>query len=106
MYPRRSILIVLLVLILVSFFGLLAFAATTFPHGYDWRYRVISSLLSPRDNPQHYWLAAWAVALTGVLMLPFGVHLYRVLKPVSVHAATFVAVLFVAGVVLLIADCF
>jgi hypothetical protein len=106
MYPRRSILIVLLVLILVSFFGLLAFAATTFPHGYDWRYRVISSLLSPRDNPDHYWVAAWAVALTGLLMVPFGAHLYRLLKPVSPRAAGLAAILFFAGVLLLIADCF
>ena len=42
-----------------------------FPDNYDWRYRVISSLLSPRDNPRHYWLAASGLALTGVLMLLF-----------------------------------
>jgi len=106
MYPRRPVLIVLLVLILLSFFGILAIAATIFPHGYDWRYRVISSLLSPRDNPQHHWLAAWAVVVTGLLMLPFGAHLYQILKPVSPRASASVATLFVAGVLLLIADCF
>ena len=106
MYPPRWVLIILLGLILIAFFGLLSIAATIFPHGYDWRYRVISSLLSPRDNPQHYWLAAWAIVATGLLMLPFAPHLYRVLRPVSTPAAASVAFFFVAGVLLLIADCF
>ena len=106
MFRRRSVLILLLALILISFFGTLAFAATLVPHGYDWRYRVISSLLSPRDNPEHYWVAAWGVALTGLLMLPFGPHLHRVLKRVSPRSALFAAIVFVVGVLLLIADCF
>ena len=44
----------LLGLIFLSFFGTLALSASMFPENYDWRYRVISNLLSPRDNPNHY----------------------------------------------------
>ena len=42
-----------------------------FPQDYDWRYRAISNLLSPRDNPSHYWMAAGGLALTST-RLPDG----------------------------------
>jgi hypothetical protein len=55
---RRAVLIALLALIFLAFFGTLVLSARMFPPNYDWRYRVISNLLSPRDNPSHYWLPA------------------------------------------------
>ena len=64
---RKSTLAVLLALIFFSFFGMLTASAWMFPQNYDWRYRVISNLLSPRDNPSHYWMAAGGLALTGLL---------------------------------------
>jgi hypothetical protein len=62
MFRRRSGLVILLCLIVISFFGILAFSASMFPKG--WRYRVISNLISPRDNPQHYRIAACGLILT------------------------------------------
>ena len=106
MFRRRSGLVVLLCLIAVSFFGVLAFSGSMFPKGYDWRYRVISSLISPRDNPQHYRLAACGMILTGLFMLPFATHLNRGLAPVSAVAARIAAGAFLLGIVALIADCF
>jgi hypothetical protein len=103
---HKSIFVVLLVLIFLSFFGTLAVAASMFPHGYDWRHRVISSLLSPRDNPHHHRLAAGGVALTGLLMLPFARYLHRTLRSVSSSAAAVVGAAFAIGVLLLISDCF
>ena len=103
---RRSVLLVLLALIFLSFFGTLAIAASMFPHGYDWRYQVISSLLSPRDNPQRHWLAASGVILTGLLMLPFAGHLYRSLHGTSRHGAAIAGLAFLIGVSFLILDCF
>jgi hypothetical protein len=50
----KPVLVVLLGLIFLSFFGMLGLGASMFPENYDWRYRVISNLLSPRDNPNHY----------------------------------------------------
>jgi hypothetical protein len=49
MLYRKSTLGVLLGLIFFSFFGTLTASAWMFPRNYDWRYRVISNLLSPRD---------------------------------------------------------
>jgi hypothetical protein len=106
MFQRRSALVVLLCLITISFFGVLAFSASMFPKGYDWRYRVISSLLSPRDNPQHYRIAACGLILTGLFMLPFAPHLRRGLAPVSKVGARIAGAAFLLGVVALIADCF
>jgi hypothetical protein len=75
MLYRKSTLGILLVLIFLSFFGTLTLTASMFPQNYDWRYRVISNLLSPRDNPDWYWIAAVGLGLSGVLMLPFAGYL-------------------------------
>src|SRR5438552_11429007 len=77
-----------------------------FPDNYDWRYRVISSLLSPRDNPRHYWLAASGLALTAVSMLPFAEHLRRHLQSIAPRMAKMSAAAFTVGIVALISACF
>src|SRR5881275_149626 len=94
MFYRRSTLVLLLALIFLSFFGTLSLSAWMFPDNYDWRYRVISSLLSPRDNPRHYWLAASGLALTGVLMLLFAEHLRRHLQSIAPRMAKMSAAAF------------
>src|SRR5438046_6078423 len=106
MFYRRSTMVVLLTLIFLSFFGTLSLSAWMFPDNYDWRYRVISSLLSPRDNPRHYWLAASGLALTGVLMLLFAEHLRRHLQSIAPRMAKMSAAAFTIGIVALISACF
>ena len=106
MCQRRSTLAVLPVLIFLSFFGILSLSASMFPNNYDWRYRVISSLLSPRDNPHHYRLAASGLALAGVLMLPFAEHLLRHLQSIAPRMAKMSAAAFTLGIVALISACF
>lgn len=105
MLYRKPVLVALLGLILLSFFGTLAVSAWMFPQHYDWRYRVISNLLSPRDNPSHYWLPACGVVLTAVLMLPLAGHLHRNLEIASPRAARLTGGAFVAGIVALICAC-
>jgi hypothetical protein len=99
MFHRKSTLIILLALIFLSFFGTLTATAWMFPHNYDWRYRVISSLLSPRDNPSHYWLAASGPALSGFLMLPFAGYSQRHLETIAPRAAKVSAGTFVLGII-------
>ena len=106
MFRRRLVLVILLCLILISFFGILAVSASMFPKGYDWRYRVISNLISPRDNPQHYRLAACGLVLTGLLMIPFAKHLNENLRFASRPGAWIAAGAFLLGIVALIVDCF
>src|SRR2546429_5860697 len=106
MLYRKSTLAVLLGLIFLSFFGTLAASAWMFPQNYDWRYRVISNLLSPRDNPAHYWLAAIGLALTALLMLPFAGYLRRHLEVASPRAARISSGAFVPGIIALICACF
>ena len=105
MLYRKSTLAVLLALIFFSFFGTLTASAWMFPKNYDWRYRVISNLLSPRDNPNHYWLAASGVALTGLLMLPFVRLLRRHLEVIAPRSAKLSAATFTAGIIALICAC-
>jgi hypothetical protein len=102
MLYRKSTLAVLLTLIFLSFFGTLTVSAWMFPQNYDWRYRVISNLLSPRDNPNHYWLAASGVAITGFLMLPFAEYLRRLLGVIAPHSANLSAATFTVGIIALI----
>ena len=106
MLYRKSTLAALLALIFFSFFGTLTVNAWMFPQNYDWRYRVISNLLSPRDNPNHYWFAAGGLVLTGLLMLPFAGHLQRYLEVIAPRAATISAGTFAAGIVTLVCACF
>ena len=96
----------LLALIFFSFFGTLTASAWMFPKNYDWRYRVISNLLSPRDNPSHYWMAASGLALTGLLMLPFAGYLRRHLGVIAPRTANISAGTFTAGIIALICACF
>src|SRR6266571_6137579 len=103
---RKSTLAVLLALIFFSFFGTLTASAWMFPKNYDWRYRVISNLLSPRDNPSHYWMAAGGLALTALLMLPFAGYLRRHLGVIAPRTANISAATFTAGIIALICACF
>ena len=103
---RKAVLCALLALIFLSFFGTLGVSARMFPQNYDWRYRVISNLLSPRDNPGHHWLPACGIALSAVLMLPFAGYLHRNLEIVSPQAARASAGGFIAGIMALICACF
>jgi hypothetical protein len=105
-FYRKSTLSVLLALISLSFFGTLTVSARLFPKNYDWRYSVISHLLSPRDNPSHYQLAAGGLALTGLLMVPFAGYLKRQLRMISPRAALVCAGSFLGGIVALICACF
>ncbi len=73
----------LLGFIALSFFGTLALAAALFPMPYDPRFRVISSLANPHDNPHYYWIAGTGLAVTGILLLPFAQRLWQRCSPAS-----------------------
>lgn len=55
----------------VSFFASLIWAAELSPRSYDWRYQVISSLASPRDNPHANRIAQVGLAVTGLVLIFF-----------------------------------
>jgi hypothetical protein len=105
MFYRKSVLTALLVLIFFAFFGTLALSAHMFPQNYDWRYRVISNLLSPRDNPGHYWLSACGIVFAAVLMLPLVGYLHRNLESASPPVASVSAGALIAGIIALICAC-
>src|SRR5262249_18380518 len=102
MLYRKAVLAALLALIFLSFFGTLALSASMFPKHYDWRYCVISSLLSPRDNPNQYWLSACGISSAALLVLPLVAYLRRHLETISPRTALLSSGAFVAGIVALI----
>lgn len=85
----------------ICFFGSLVWAATFFPHGYDWRYTVISSLASPRDNPHAYGIACAGLALSGLLLIPFVFFLQRRLQPFAPKLTAWAGKLFMLGAICL-----
>jgi len=76
-----------------------------FPQNYDWRYRAISNLLSPRDNPDCYWIAAIGLGISGVLMLPFAGYLRHSLGMVAPRMAKVTAATFVLGIITFVCAC-
>ncbi|MBN2154347.1 MAG: hypothetical protein JW839_23025 [Candidatus Lokiarchaeota archaeon] len=70
-FSRNTMLTRLVPLILAVMLVTLFIAALMFPTAYDWRYLVISALLSTEDNP--FWNAFPALGMTvgGVLMIGF-----------------------------------
>ncbi|MCK6449320.1 MAG: hypothetical protein L6R19_00455 [Alphaproteobacteria bacterium] len=70
---------VLCLLIVISFFGSVAIAASLFPTGFDMRYRWVSSLASSRDNPGgHHYFGAGLI-LVGLLSIPVVRYLFLTL---------------------------
>jgi len=105
MLYRKPVQAMLLGLIFLSFFGTLGLSASMFPENYDWRYRVISNLLSPRDNPNYHWLPACGMSVAALLILPLAGYLRRNLEMASPRAALLSSGAFVAGIVALICAC-
>jgi hypothetical protein len=99
---RSTLLFVLIPLIAISYFGTLALAILLFPKTYDWRYRVISSLISPRYNPAFHWIPSVGIALAGLSMIPFAGYIRRHLRLAAPRMAGFGSGAFAAGAVALI----
>jgi hypothetical protein len=93
---------ILLLAMFLASFGSLVVAAYVFPAPYDWRYHVISNLLSPRDHPVFYWLPSWGLAVTGGLLFPFIGYLHQHVRVVSRACSSVAAVAFVGGSLALI----
>jgi hypothetical protein len=81
----------LLVGFMIAFFGSLTWAAASFPAGYDWRYNVMSSLATPRENPTAYRIAAGGLAASGILLSLLGLCIRSSLQTFSPSRWTNVA---------------
>jgi hypothetical protein len=43
----------------------------------DWRYRMISDLISPRNNPEFHWIPSLGITIAGLLLIPFIGYIHR-----------------------------
>jgi hypothetical protein len=59
-------------LIFICYFGTLMMTVLVFPQHYDWRFGVMSNLLSPGHNPRFHWFASLGLSLAGLCAVPFG----------------------------------
>jgi len=98
---RRTLLFVLIPLIFLSYFGTLASAIFFSPIAYDWRYSVISHLISPRNNPEFHTVPSLGIAITGLLIIPFAGYINRRLRVVSRLGADIGTVASANGAILL-----
>jgi hypothetical protein len=74
---RRTMLLVVIPLIVIFFFGSLGVAVALLPQSYDWRMKSISQLLYPQVNPQFHFIPATGIALAGLFLLPFAGYIKR-----------------------------
>jgi len=99
---RRTLLFILVPLIFLAYFGTLILARFGFSGTYDWRCRVISSLISPWNNPALHWIPSAGIAGTGLLMIPFAGYVKRRVRVASRLGANIGAFAFGSGVIWLI----
>jgi hypothetical protein len=99
---RRILLLWAIPLIFVAYFGTLACAAVLSPTTYDWRYRVISNLISPRNNPEFHWLPSLGIAIAGLALVPFTGYIHRRLRIAAPGVALFGTIAFLGGATFLI----
>ncbi|MGO9246958.1 MAG: hypothetical protein ACLPT4_00840 [Verrucomicrobiia bacterium] len=98
---RRIMLLVLLPLFFISYFGILALAIWLYPDSYDWRYLSISKLLYPLTNPEFHYIASTSIAISGVLMVPFAGYIGRRLSGAAPTAAKVGAAVYFGGCICL-----
>jgi len=96
---RRTLLFVLIPLIFLSYFGMLTSAIFLSPIAYDWRYSVISHLISPRNNPEFHTVPSLGIAMTGLLIFPFAGYISRRLRVASRLCANIGTVAFANGAI-------
>ncbi len=99
---KTALLTKLLPLSIASFFGTLIAAVFFFPGRYDWRERVISHLISPRDNPHGYWLPSIGIASAVLLVWPFAGYVEQRLRAITPRLARSAGVSFALGFVLML----
>jgi len=86
----------------LTFFGGVWLAAHRFPGEYDWRYMVISRLLSPHGNPHGYWVIALGTSLSGLIQIPLPGFFYERLRAISPWGARLGWVFMVLGLAAMI----
>ncbi len=77
--PSTTAAHVLCLLIVASFFGSVAIAASYYPTAFDLRYRWVSSLASARDNPLGHRYFGVGLILVGLLSVPVVHYLFLTL---------------------------
>jgi len=86
----------------LSFFGGVWLAAHRFPGEYNWRYMVISRLLSPDKNPHGYWVIAVGISLSGLIQIPLPSFFCERLRSISPWGARLSWVFMVLGLAAMI----
>jgi hypothetical protein len=99
---RQNLLTSLTPAIFVIYFGSLAAVIRFCPGTYDWRYKSISWLLYPRNDPGFHFIASLAIAATGLLMVPFAGYIRTRLQEKSIILTNLGALTFGLGALLLI----
>jgi hypothetical protein len=99
---RRTLLLVVIPIVFLSYFGTLGLTILWCQKTYDWRYSVISHLISPRDNPEFHTVPSFGIAITGLLIIPFAGYINRRLRVASRLGADIGTVAFANGAIWLI----
>lgn len=99
--PRGRVLGTLTPLMFASYFGLLSVVIAFLPGPFDWRYRSISVLLSPKADSAHV-LPALGIVVTGLLAVGYAGYLARLLRHAAPFGAGLGAVALDGGALLLI----
>jgi len=98
---RSTLLTRLLPLSFATFLGTLLLGILWFPVPFLWQKHVLSDVISPRDNPEAYWLPSIGIVVSVLLTLPFAGYVERRLVAIDRLAARWTSVSFALGLLLL-----
>jgi hypothetical protein len=99
---RQNLLNFLVPAIFVIYFGSLAVAIRLSPASYDWRRKSISWLLYPHNDPTFHLFASSAIAISGLLIVPFAIYLRGRLRSASATLTNLGVLILSLGAFLLI----
>ena len=99
---RGTLLTRLLPITLATFCVTMAIGIVLFPGAYDWRRHVISRVISPRHNPEGYWVPSLGLAVTALLALPFAGYVAQRLHPITPRLAGWARMAFALGFLLVL----
>src|SRR5436190_9558864 len=98
-HVSRDILLTVLSLSFVCFFGTFAIGLQSFPGADTWQKCIMSHVISPNRNPETYWLPSLGIAIATLLSFPIAGYLEQRVRAITPRMGRSAGVTFTLGLI-------